>query len=267
MEALRTGESADANAPAMPRTGMSGVLASAGERDSLLTRSWLIAYIGGLVVAFVAAHHLLAEAGVNLIAVQTAEWILWFIWLAVIFPASRTRTVSATPHSAYRRGLIRQIVPGFAAITAINFAPTAEHLLGAAQDGVGTSFFAASPIVLALAALLLACGCVLVITAVRAIGLPAAAFLEEYQPQPPPQRPVGPYARIRHPIAVGGMFVMTASTLAFGVNGWVWLVNILMMVAYGPLEDLRLRKVFGRSEYAQSVPRFLPTLALLRARQ
>lgn len=247
---------------------MNGVLVSAGERDTWLSRGWLLSYVGVLVVCFVGLHRLLvAELGIDAVAIQIAEWLLWLTWLAVVFPASRTRTVGTSPRSAYRHDLIRQIVPGFAAITAINFAPTAERLLDSAEAGPWVSPLVDSPLALGLAAVLLALGGVLVLYAVRSIGLPAAAFLEEYQPSPPPQRPVGPYAYIRHPIAVGGMCVMTASTLVLGIGGEIWAVNILMMSAYGPLEDLRLRKVFGyRSDYQQQVPRFLPRLGLLRAR-
>ncbi|HET9198384.1 MAG TPA: methyltransferase [Solirubrobacterales bacterium] len=245
---------------------MSGVLVSAGERDTLLSRAGLLGYIGVLVACFTAIHYLAVDLGADPVAVQLGEWVLWLTWLAIVFPASRTRTVGATPRSAYRTDLIRQIVPGFAAITAINFAPIAEQLIRGAEDGYWESPLVDAPLALGLAAVLLALGGALVLIAVRAIGLPAAAFLEEYQPQPPPQRPVGPYRWIRHPIAVGGMCVMTATTLAFGVGGGVWLVNILMLAAYGPLEDLRLKKVFGhRSEYSRTVPRFIPRLVPARA--
>jgi len=248
-----------------PRTGMSGVLVSAGERDTLLSRAGLLGYIGTLVAFFVAIHYLLVSLGVDPVVVQIGEWLIWLTWLAIVFPASRTRTVNTTPHSAYRIDLIRQIVPGFAAITAINFAPIAEQLLRSAEKGYLDSPLTDSPLALVLAVALLALGGVLVLTAVRAIGLPAAAFLEEYQPQPPAQRPIGPYAWIRHPIAVGGMCVMTATTLAFGVSGGIWVVNILMLAVYGPLEDLRLQKVFGcRSDYSRTVPRFIPRLAPAR---
>lgn len=225
-------------------------------------RAALLAAVGVLILLLTTLQEIATGMlGVDRLIVHIAAWLSWLYWLAIVFPRGRARALATEPELAYRRTLFRHVLPGFAAIFVINFSPSASRIIDVVRAGRPGDLVMASPIVMVAGVALAGVGGAIVVAAIWSIGLPAAAFAEEYEVPVPPQRPVGIYAVIRHPICVGGMLVGCASALWLGARFDLVAVNLLMLTAYAPLEDLRLRKVFGpeNAAYVASVGRFVPS--------
>ncbi|OLP03700.1 hypothetical protein BVU76_04010 [Mycolicibacterium porcinum] len=248
--------------------GIAGVLTAAGRECSFQTRvcflfAPLLAILGlvGLRLALV------NWWGIDAVVVQLGFWTVWLLWLGWIFPRSRRRYMHHNPDTAYRRALRGHILFLFAAITTINTAPAHAGAVAFLRTGQWSSFGVFSIGSFLLAAVIAAAGAAVIVVAIRTIGLPAAAFAEEYRTCPPPHTVGGIYRYIRHPIAVGGMIMPAAAALHGGLALTLWLVNLAMLVPYGLLEDHRLRRVFGSANdtYMSGVRRFLPVPATVKS--
>jgi protein-S-isoprenylcysteine O-methyltransferase Ste14 len=250
------------------KRGVAGILTAAGMRPSVQNRAILSAALMACIAGFVTVHLLLTLVlRFDLPLVQVGCWLTWLSWVGWIFPAAMVKRKRSDPSGAYRHGLFRHIIPGFAAIVTITSAPALIPMFAFAKAGDWSDLGISSWWEFMVASAVFAFGFAALISGVAAIGFPAAAFVDEYSVSPPPHIPVGVFRVIRHPIAVGGLLMPAAAALHGGFPLELWLINIAMLAVYGPIEDLRLRKVFGKSNntYMTRVPRFVPIPNFVRS--
>jgi Phospholipid methyltransferase len=247
--------------------GCGGVLNAAGYRNTLSNRFVLLTAVAVATLAVIASRLVLVEyCHWNPLAVQLGYWTLWLAFVAVGIPLKRGEYLRRNPWLAYRWALRYQVIPAFAAITAINSAPAQLGVWNFARTGQLSQLGITSIWNFLAAVLITGIGAAIMVSSVVAIGLPAAAFAEEYCDTPPPHTIRGAFCYIRHPIAIGGMIIPAAAAIAGGSALQLWLINIAMLVPYGIIEDHRLRTVFNgiNDNYMSDVGRFIPRVLTVR---
>jgi len=192
--------------------------------------------------------------------VLAAVWIIWTGWHSWLFPRNRRQYLreSAQP---YRRAFLLDIFPW----VSIGFSQMWRPLingdnLGAILDrqplpvgpaGVGLG------LALGVAALLV------MIHAIRTIGIHNAAFLREFTESEAfvPIR-TGIYGRILHPLFWSGILFSVGLAVAAPTMTSLTMagINLVYGVLYNRLENIRLSRVYGPAyrAYISEVPSIIP---------
>jgi protein-S-isoprenylcysteine O-methyltransferase Ste14 len=177
--------------------------------------------------------------------VLAAVWAVWTGWHSWLFPRRRIRYLQMGD-DAYRRAFVADIYPWVSLGFSQMWRPLANgDTLERAFSG-GWQFDAVRVVVglaLAMAAFLV------IVFAIRTIGIANAAFLREFV-EPESFVPVeqGIYARMMHPLFWSGIAYSCGLAIAVGTTAAYELaaVNLVYGVIYVPLENRRLRNVFGK---------------------
>ena len=181
------------------------------------------------------------------------SWGVWFGWQGIAFPRARARILERSDRP-YLRAFVTNILPGVCwGLSQM----TLPIVLAFARGGPQS----AQPRVLALG--VLALGFLLFVSGLRAIGIARAGFLGEYVALEPALCRRQIYARMRHPLFVGGALASAGSTLAVTSTPAVVLLgiaNLAILPIYAAIEDRRLASVFGQGYviYAKEVGAVLP---------
>ncbi|MGH9347928.1 MAG: methyltransferase family protein [Vicinamibacterales bacterium] len=220
----------------------------------LLIAAFEISFIGlALAQAFI--EYRLGLSPVIVVAIVWAVWTWWHSW---VFPRNRLRHLRRA--HAYRAAFVRDIYPwvtlGFCQMwrPLVN-GDTLAKLLPAPPvflEGL-------SPVAIVAGAVMSLATLVMMISAIRSIGIANAAFVPEFRDPGafvPVQR--GIYAHFMHPLFWSGALFSTALAIAIStpVARAIAGVNLAYSLLYGPLESRRLRRVFGPAyaAYAAQVP-------------
>lgn len=171
-------------------------------------------------------------------------WVVWTFWHSWLFPRNRLRYLAGSKHP-YLRAFIFDIYPWVSA----GFSQMWRPLLnGDTLNGLlhGRLRLHLAPVLLGM--LVCVSSLVIIIQAIRTIGIHNAAFLREFvdcQSFVPIRQ--GVYRVVMHPLFWSGiayscgLAIMVTNLTAYEIAG----VNILYGVAYRWLEDRRLGKIFG----------------------
>lgn len=227
------------------REGLATMLEQLGiTRHRLLAGVVIIAIfevtIIGLATAQAWLEHFLALPP---IVVFISFWAIWTLWHSWLFPRNRLRYLADT--RPYRRAFVFDIYPWVSAGFSQMWRPlingdTLDRLLH------GRLTLHAMPVVVGM--LVSLASLIIIIQAIRAIGIHNAAFLREfvdYESFTPTR--TGVYKVVMHPLFWSGiayscgLAIAIATLTAYEIAG----VNILYGVLYAWLENRRLGRIFG----------------------
>jgi protein-S-isoprenylcysteine O-methyltransferase Ste14 len=224
-------------------------------RAALIIAVFELSFVAICVVQAVAEWKL----GLSPPLVVAAVWVVWTYWHSVLFPRRRLRYVrdAALP---YRAAFMRDIYPwvtlGFSQMWRPVFS---GEVLGDTIALLERGSFSVPWVRLAVAAAIATAALVVMIDAIRTIGFANAAFVSEFVGAAhfqPIER--GVYANLRHPLfAAGALYSVALAVAVFTPTAfWIAAINCLYVGVYSPLEDRRMRRVFGDAyaSYERSVP-------------
>jgi protein-S-isoprenylcysteine O-methyltransferase Ste14 len=229
------------------RSGVATLLAQLGvSSHTVLAAAVLVLAFEFAIVGFA-----LAEAAVELLlglppwVIFGAVWLVWTAWHSWWFPRRRLQYL-AREQNAYRRAFVLDIYPW----VSVGFSQMWRPLLnGNVLGDVLAGRFRIEPVTTVVGLTLCFSALVVIIQAIRTIGIHNAAFLREFvdvQSFVPIER--GIYSKVMHPLFFSG--IAYSCGLAIAVNNPTAYVIAGLNLAYGvlyvPLENRRLRRVFGQ---------------------
>jgi protein-S-isoprenylcysteine O-methyltransferase Ste14 len=230
------------------------------QRNPLLGATALIALFEVTIIGLALIQAIIeARLGWPPALVCAAVWVVWTAWHSWLFPKNRLRSLRLG-RSAYRHAFWRDIYPW----VSLGFSQMWRPLLNGStlllfEDYWRGGPWPLRPIPMAAGLTLGVAATMVIIGAIRTIGIHNAAFLREFV-DPDTFVPVeaGIYRRMLHPLFWSGIVY----SVGLAITVWtreaiaVAAINIVYGVVYNTLEDRRLRAVFGPAYvgYAGRVP-------------
>jgi protein-S-isoprenylcysteine O-methyltransferase Ste14 len=220
---------------------MTDLLEALGWRASL-TGGLRLAALVGIITAVILAGGLVfaAVASIPILAVQTAIWGAWLLWLGLVFPRNFRRDSETPCALPYRRAFMREILVGIA----IAF----SQLLRPAAYGILAGGLSASALSIATGTLLIIAGIIIVALGVSALGIARTLFVYEYVSEERSVVITGIYGLLRHPLFLGGSMASLGLALCTGAPTAIalGLLNACVVPVYLRLEDRRCCETLGR---------------------
>jgi protein-S-isoprenylcysteine O-methyltransferase Ste14 len=234
-----------------------------GALDFEADRPWLPAslLIAGFEVSFVVLAsgqaYLEYRFGLSPVAVLVGVWVVWTLWHSLFFPRRRERYL-AYAQRPYRSAFVGDIYPW----VTLGFAQMWRPLFNGdelARILAGGPLLHATPAALTAGLTLCIFALLIMVRAIRTIGIARAAFLAEFEATEdfvPVESVI--YRAFKHPLFWSGILfsfglaLIASTSLAFTLAA----INGCYGLLYGRLEDRRLAQVFGDTytTYAERVP-------------
>jgi protein-S-isoprenylcysteine O-methyltransferase Ste14 len=178
------------------------------------------------------------------VMVSSVFWVIWTLWHSWMFPRNRLRYLTSSRYP-YRRAFVLDIYPWVSAGFSQMWRPLIN---GDTWSRVFSGRLALHSTAITLGVLVSTASLVIIIQAIRSIGIHNAAFMGEFvDSESFVLQRTGIYRFVTHPLFWSGiahscgLAIAVATTVAYQLA----CVNILYGFAYHWLEDRRLRRVFG----------------------
>jgi len=190
-------------------------------------------------------------------------WIVWSGWHSWLFPRNRLRYLKKYSHP-YRQAFVVDVHPW----VSLGFSQMWRPLINGENLNAIMSrrpLVSSSAPSLAVGLSLCVTALLVIIYAIRTIGIHNAAFLREFV-EPETFAPIraGIYNRVMHPLFWSGILYSVGLGIAVGRRSALIVagLNCLYGLAYNQLENRRLGRIFGAAyhSYISEIPNFIPKL-------
>jgi protein-S-isoprenylcysteine O-methyltransferase Ste14 len=235
---------------------MTDLLKALNWKVSTGSELFLIGVIGSATLLVLACGLVIEElAGVPVVILQCAAWLLWLTWLGILFPRNRRRDEDVPSSYPYRRAFMREILLGVSLAFSQLLRPAFNGFL---FEGREIPLMPSAAIGLPL----LLVGASIVGLGVATLGVARTLFVYEYIPTDRPVTTGGIFRLLRHPMFLGGAMISLGLAVCTGSQTAIELgvINACIVPIYVQLEDRRCCATLGLAyvDYRAAVGGVIP---------